>query len=247
MAAFLELKDICKNLPIGREPVQVLKNISFEVAAGELVCIIGKSGCGKTTLLKTIAGLEKQTSGQILLSGQALNGPGRDRGMIFQEPRLFPWLTLEDNIAFGLKGHVSKAARHKTVTGLLEIVGLKDYAKAWPGQLSGGMAQRAAIARALAVDPKILLLDEPFAALDALTRSKLQKDFLDLWQNTLKTCIHVTHDLDEALTLGQRIIILHSNPGRIVDIISLPLPYPRSPEDPELKSVKKRLLSLFVD
>ncbi|KLU65111.1 aliphatic sulfonates import ATP-binding protein SsuB [Desulfosporosinus acididurans] len=245
MAAFLELKEISKNYTIGSEQIWALRDLSFEVASGELICIIGKSGCGKTTLLRIIAGLEKQTSGEIILNGQALKDTGRERGMVFQEPRLFPWLTLEENIAFGIKGRMSRELNYKTVADLMEMVGLTGFARAWPSQLSGGMAQRAAIARALAVDPAILLLDEPFSALDALTRSKLLTDFLHLWQRTHKTCIHVTHDVNEALTLGQKIIILPSNPGRIGDVISLPFPYPRSLENPELRAIKERVLSQF--
>ncbi|MGC7872791.1 ABC transporter ATP-binding protein [Desulfosporosinus sp. SYSU MS00001] len=246
MAAFLKLKEISKDYTIGSKRIRALRDLSFEVTSGELICIIGKSGCGKTTLLRIIAGLEKQTSGEIILNGQDLKDTGRERGMVFQEPRLFPWLTLEANIAFGIRGRMSRESEYKTVADLMEMVGLKGFAKAWPSQLSGGMAQRAAIARALAVDPAILLLDEPFSALDALTRTKLQTDFLHLWQRTQKTCIHVTHDVDEALTLGQKIIIMHSNPGRVGDVISLPFPYPRSLENLELRAIKERILSLFI-
>lgn len=246
MATFLKIDGITKHFKLGKGQVQALENIHFEVASGELICLIGSSGCGKTTLLRIIAGLEKQTSGQILLDGKVIKATGRERGMVFQEPRLFPWLTLEENVAFGIKGRVKKKLLHRKVQELLEMVGLSHFSKAWPSQLSGGMAQRAAIARALAADPQILLLDEPFAALDAQTRAKLQTDFLRLWQPKKKTCIHVTHDIDEALLLGQRIIVMHPSPGRISEIITIPFTYPRCPNEPNFIAMKKRILDLFV-
>jgi len=246
MANFLEIKGITKHFKLGKGQIQALQDIHFEVKSGELICLIGTSGCGKTTLLRIIAGLEKQTSGQILLNGKTIEATGRERGMVFQEPRLFPWLTLEENVAFGIKGLYEKKLLQTIVQELLEIVGLSDFAKAWPNQLSGGMAQRAAIARALAADPLILLLDEPFASLDAQTRTKLQTDFLNLWQSTHITCIHVTHDIDEAIILGQRIIVMHPSPGRIREIISVPLPYPRCPDDLDFMVLKKKLRNLLM-
>ena len=246
MAIFLEIKGITKFFRLGRKQILALADIHFEVAKGELICLIGPSGCGKTTLLRIIAGLEEQTSGQILLNGNVIASTSPERGIIFQEPRLFPWLTLEENVAFGIKGCYEKKLLQTVVQELLEIVGLSDFAKAWPFQLSGGMAQRAAIARALAADPLILLLDEPFAALDTQTRSKLQTDFLNLWQSTHKTCIHVTHDIDEALILGQRIIVMNPSPGRIREIIPVPFPYPRCPDDPDFIVLKKELRHLFL-
>ncbi|MCO5384911.1 MAG: ABC transporter ATP-binding protein [Desulfosporosinus sp.] len=246
MANFLEIKTITKYFNIANGQIKALENINFEVASGELICLLGPSGCGKTTLLRIIAGLEKQESGQILLNGQTIDASGPERGMIFQEPRLFPWLTVEENVGFGIKGRYGKKLLQTIVQELLQIVGLSNFAKAWPSQLSGGMAQRAAIARALAADPLILLLDEPFAALDAQTRTKLQTDFLSLWHSTHKTCIHVTHDIDEALILGQRIIVMHPTPGRIKKIIPNPFPYPRCPDDPDFITLKKELRDSFL-
>lgn len=246
MANFLEINKISKHFKLGKGQLRALEDIHFKVAKGELICLIGTSGCGKTTLLRIIAGLEKQSSGQILLDGQTIEGTGRERGMVFQEPRLFPWLTLEENIAFGIKGRVEKKVLRDIVQELLEMVGLSDFAQAWPKQLSGGMAQRAAIARALTADPLILLLDEPFAALDAQTRTKLQTDFLKLWQSTHKTCIHVTHDIDEALILGQRIIVMQPSPGSIREIIPVPFSYPRDPDEPAFITLKKQIRNLFV-
>ncbi len=246
MSKLLEIKGISKHFKLGKGQIQALEDIHVDVVKGELICLIGASGCGKTTLLRIIAGLEKQTSGQILLNCKVIDATGRERGMVFQEPRLFPWLTLEENIAFGIKGRVDKKVLQGIIQDLLEMVGLSDFAKAMPNQLSGGMAQRAAIARALAADPLILLLDEPFAALDVQTRTKLQTDFLKLWQTTHKTCIHVTHDIDEALILGQRIIVMHPSPGRIREIIPVPFPYPRCPDDPDFIAMKKKLRDLFI-
>ena len=246
MENFLEIQGITKFFKLGEGQIQALKDIHFEVTSGELVCLVGSSGCGKTTLLRILASLEKQTTGQILLNGQVVEFTGRERGMVFQEPRLFPWLTLEENIAFGIKGRVEKKVLRNIVQELLEMVGLSDFAKATPNQLSGGMAQRAAIARALASDPQILLMDEPFAALDAQTRTKLQADFLKLWQSTHKTCILVTHDIDEALILGQRIIVMQPSPDSIREIIPVPFPYPRCPDDPDFAALKKKLRDLFT-
>lgn len=246
MANFLEINGITKHFTLGKGQIRALEDIYFEVAKGELICLIGSSGCGKTTLLRIIAGLEKQTSGQILLDGRVIDDTSRERGMVFQEPRLFPWLTLEENVAFGIKGRVKKKILRIIVQELLEMVGLSDFAKATPNQLSGGMAQRAAIARALAADPQILLLDEPFAALDAQTRTKLQTDFLKLWQSTHKTCIHVTHDIDEALILGQRILVMPPSPGSILEIIPVPFTYPRCPDEPDFITMKKKIRNLFT-
>ncbi|ODA39850.1 ABC transporter ATP-binding protein [Desulfosporosinus sp. BG] len=241
MANFLVLDGITKQFKLDKGQVQALEDIHFEVAKGELICLIGSSGCGKTTLLRVIAGLEKQTSGRVLLEDKEIETTGRERGMVFQEPRLFPWLTLEENVAFGIKGRVEKKILQRIVQQLLEMVGLSDFAKATPKQLSGGMAQRAAIARALAADPQILLLDEPFSALDTQTRSKLQTDFLKLWQSTHKTCIHVTHDIDEALILGQRIMVMQASPGRITAIFPVSFSYPRCPDEPDFIALKKKL------
>jgi ABC-type nitrate/sulfonate/bicarbonate transport system ATPase subunit len=245
MGNFLEIDGISKYFKLANARIQALENIRFEVTEGELICLIGSSGCGKTTLLRIIAGLEKQTSGQVLLDGQVVDTTGRERGMVFQEPRLFPWLTLEENVGFGIKGRVDKKILSGIVQELLEMVGLSDFSKARPNQLSGGMAQRASIARALAADPRILLLDEPFAALDTQTRSKLQMDFLKLWQSKPKTCIHVTHDIDEALILGQRILVMQPSPGRICEIFSIPFTYPRNPNAPNFIAMKKKLLNHF--
>ena len=241
MAHFLELRNVSKFFPLGKGQIQALADVSFTAEEGEFICLMGSSGCGKTTILRTIAGLEKQTSGQVLLSGREITGTGRERVLVFQEPRLFPWLTLEENIAFGIKGRVEETRIRQIVQDMLQMIGLKDFAQAAPYQLSGGMAQRTAIARALASEPLILLMDEPFSALDAQTRADLQADFLRLWQISRKTCIHVTHDIDEALILGQKIILMETAPGRIRDVVKVPFPYPRAPDDPEFLALKKKI------
>ena len=241
MVPFLELQNIFKHFPLGKGQLQALADVSMSVAEGELICLVGSSGCGKTTLLRIIAGLEKQTAGRVLLKDREIAGCGRERILVFQEPRLFPWLTLEENIAFGIKGRVEKNLLRRIVQDLLQMIGLEDFAQATPNQLSGGMAQRAAIARALAADPLILLMDEPFSALDTQTRGELQADFLRLWQITRKTCIHVTHDIDEALILGQKIIVMQTAPGRIREMIPVPFPYPRCPDNPEFLVLKKKI------
>ena len=245
MADFLELRNISKYFTVRQGQLHVLDDVSFAVDEGELVCLLGSSGCGKTTTLRIIAGLEKQTSGEVLLNSRKISGTSRERILVFQEPRLFPWLTLEENIAFGIKGHVEKNRLRQIVQDLLQTIGLQDFAQAMPHQLSGGMAHRAAIARALAADPLLLLLDEPFAALDAQTRAELQADFLRIWQISQKTCIHVTHDIDEALILGRKIIIMGTSPGSIREIIPVPFPYPRCPDDPEFLALKKQIRTFY--
>lgn len=245
MPSFLELVNVTKNFKRGYDHLNVLDQVNFEIQFGELVCLLGSSGCGKTTILRLIAGLERATAGEILLEGDLITTPSLSRGMVFQEPRLFPWLTVEDNIAFGLKGRERKSIIQSTVLDLLNLVGLSDFAKALPCQLSGGMAQRVALARSLATSPKILLLDEPFSSLDIQTRTALQTELLHLWKHTNKTCLHVTHDIEEALLLGQRIIIMQKLPGKVVEIIEVPFPYPRRSDDKDFIELKKSILSLY--
>lgn len=247
MPKFLELVNVSKTFKLGVDHLNVLDNINFEVHLGELVCILGSSGCGKTTLLRLIAGLERVTAGEILLKGETISNPGPSRGMVFQEPRLFPWLTVEENIAFGLKGRVKRSIRQSTVLELLNLVGLKDFAKALPCQLSGGMAQKVALARSLASSPELLLLDEPFSSLDIQTRTCLQTELLHLWKQTNKTCLHVTHDIEEAILLGQRVIIMQKSPGKIAEIIEVPFPYPRRLEDTDFIKLKTRILSSYCN
>lgn len=213
--------------------VQALADVSFDVAPGEFVCIVGPSGSGKTTLFRIIAGLESPTDGAVYLDGTRVTEPGPNMGIVFQEYHLFPWLTARANIAFGLdKRGVPAAERDKRVQDLLDLVGLEDFADAYPKELSGGMKQRVGIARALAVDPDLLLMDEPFGAVDAQTRVDLQDELLELWVATGKTILFVTHDVEEAVTLADRIVIMGSEPGTVTEIIDVELKRPRSRSDP---------------
>lgn len=216
MARLLVINGLTKYFKSPRIQIRVFDGITFSVDKGEFVCLLGPSGCGKTTLLRILAGLENQSGGSILIHGREVKGPGYERAIVFQEPRLFPWLTVEDNIAFGLKGRVPTYQHEDIVHECLELIGLEEFAKVFPHELSGGMAQRVSIARALAINPEILLLDEPLSALDALTRIRLQEELIKLWSKTGKTMIMVTHDLEEALQLGQRVLIMSSAPGRII-------------------------------
>ena len=207
-----------------------LSRVSFEVRKREFISVIGPSGCGKSTLIRILAGLDYPTSGTVRLDGRAVQGPGADRGMVFQAYTLFPWLTVKKNVMFGLKMKgVASAAAEQMATEWLGVVGLSDAADKYPGQLSGGMKQRVAIARALANEPRILLMDEPFGALDAQTRCSMQAHLLRIWEAVDVTVLFITHDLEEAVYLSDRIVVLGANPGRIVEIIDVPVARPRSP------------------
>jgi NitT/TauT family transport system ATP-binding protein len=226
----LEVRGLGKQFATGSGVIDALRDVSFKVHRRELVCVIGPSGCGKSTLIRILAGLETLSSGQVLVDGQPVSGPGRDRGMVFQGYSLFPWLTVKRNVMFGpeMSGHP-----HNVAEGMarqwLELVGLSDFADAYPHQLSGGMRQRVAIARALVNEPRILLMDEPFGALDAQTRAKMQSHLLDIWKNLDITVLFITHDLDEAIYLADRILVLKAHPGEVQEIVEVPVPRPRSP------------------
>jgi NitT/TauT family transport system ATP-binding protein len=227
-------------------PTRALEPIDLTIADNDFITILGPSGCGKSTLLRIVAGLDTASSGQVLLDGEPVTKPGPDRGMVFQSYTLFPWLTVADNIAFGLKRKgVAPAEQRRTVAGYMERVGLTGFENHWPKQLSGGMQQRTAIARALANDPKMLLLDEPFGALDNQTRALMQEMLLGIWERDRKTVLFVTHDIEEAIFLGTRVIVMSARPGRIKADITVPLPYPRSYKlktTPEFTALKERLV-----
>lgn len=222
--------------------VEALKEINFSCSRGQFTTVVGPSGCGKTTLLRIIAGLEQASLGEVYFEGQLIDGPGEDRAVVFQEPRLFPWLTVEQNVSFGITNKKSALEVESTVEKTLNLVGLGAFRKAYPYELSGGMAQRVAIARAFAFEPKALLMDEPFSALDAQTRSRLQIELLGLWRKTEKTIILVTHDIDEALLLSQKIIIMTPSPGMIKEILEVPLTYPRNRDSLEFVNLRKYIL-----
>jgi NitT/TauT family transport system ATP-binding protein len=236
----LRVQNVCKtftrrNSAGDREHVPVLRNINFEVPQGEIVSLIGESGCGKTTLLRIIQGLVRFDSGSVWVDGASVSGPGRDRGFVFQHASLLPWRTARQNVEFGLElQRLPKAERTRRAGALLELVGLGHAAEQYPHQLSGGMQQRIGLARALAIDPAILLMDEPFSALDAQTRELLQAELLHIHQETHKTTLFVTHDLDEAIYLSDRVVILAAKPGRVARVIVVPFEHPR-PDLAELR------------
>lgn len=212
-----------------RESIKVFEDISLTIEKGEFICFLGPSGCGKTTLLNILAGLETATSGTVTVDGTAVEGPHPSRGMVFQQYALFPWLTVRDNIGVGLKFQgMDKQVSKQIVQTLMEKMGLSEFGKAYPRELSGGMMQRVAIARAYAPDPGILLMDEPFGALDAQTKSILQEDLLRIWEESQKTVVFVTHDVDEAVFLASRIMVMSRRPGRIHCEFKIDLPHPRN-------------------
>jgi NitT/TauT family transport system ATP-binding protein len=224
----------------------VLENLSLNVKDKEFVCILGSSGCGKTTLLRMIAGLDTAESGTIVLDGEEIKGPNPKVGMVFQEYSLFPWRTVIDNIAFGLEMRgVPKEERYKVAEKYLELVNLAQFRDSFPSELSGGMRQRVAVARALALDPVLLLMDEPFGALDAQTRNKLQIELLEIWEKTKKTVVFITHSVDEAVFLSDRIVVLTPRPGRICQVYEIRLPRPRDRTSPEFAELRREVLDLI--
>lgn len=241
----LLVKNICKIYEADDgNGVKALQNIDIEVNDKEFVCIIGPSGCGKTTLLRIIAGLEKPDSGSVTLNNETILAPGPDRGMVFQEYSLFPWRTVLKNITFSLElKKIPKAERNKIANEYLELVGLEKFADSYPHELSGGMKQRVAIARALVNDPKILLMDEPFGAVDAQTRNRLQQELLKIWEKEQKTIMFITHSVDEAVFLADRVVVFTARPGKIKEIIDIDLPRPRDRTSLEANIVRERLLS----
>lgn len=218
--AIIKVEHLNKQFIVDKKPIQVLKDINLEVKKGEFITIVGHSGCGKSTLLKIICGLVGYEDGVVERNGHAVDGPGPMCGMVFQDHRLLPWLKIKDNVGFGLKD-LSKEEKEERVRKHLEMVGLKGFENSYPSQLSGGMSQRAAIARGLANNPSILLLDEPFGALDALTRIQMQKEILRIQEEEKTTMVMVTHDIDEAIYLGDRIVVMSARPGEIKEIIKV--------------------------
>ena len=220
----LRIQDLGKQFGEGKARKTVLENISFRMQSGDFTALVGSSGSGKTTILRLIAGLEEPSSGRILVDGEPVRGPGPDRGMVFQKYSLYPWLNAADNVAFGMRMQGSKATEIRERTAyFLEVVGLQDAAAKLPRELSGGMQQRVAIARALATDPSVLLLDEPFGALDLQIRESMQDFLLNLWHRTGLTVLLITHDVEEALVLAQRVHVLAPNPGRIIRSLDVTL------------------------
>ena len=241
----LEAKKLSQVFGAGKARRTVLNQLDLKIHKREFICVIGQSGCGKSTFSRVVAGLDDYTSGELLVDGQPIHGPSPERGMVFQGYTLFPWKTVKENVMFGpkMKGqsHVTAEAHARE---WINIIGLEKYENHYPNELSGGMKQRVAIARALVNEPKILLMDEPFGALDPHTRQKMQRHLMDLWQNIDITIVFVTHDMDEAILLADRIVALKANPGEIKEIIEVDLPRPRSPElllTPEFKRLRERV------
>lgn len=240
----LRLKNIGKKFQNQHTSLEVLKDINLTVHPGEFVSILGTSGCGKSTLLRLLVGLDTDYSGEISLGGKPVTGPDLKRGIVFQEHRLLPWLTVFDNIAIALKNAaISTAEKKDLVQQHIELVGLKGFEQAWPHQLSGGMSQRVAIARALVNRPEVLLLDEPFGALDAMTRAYLQQELQAIWRKENITMILVTHDVEEAVFLADRIVIMEPNPGRIKRILVGPGAHPRDRNSAQVNTVKRLALA----
>ena len=243
----LEIKAIEKIFSIGNEYLQVLEKINCSIEKGEFISIVGPSGCGKSTLIRMIAGLDHPTIGSISLRGKEIKAPSLNIGMVFQEARLFPWLSVRKNIEFGITDKtVSRKEKKERAEKIIELVGLKGFSKALPKQLSGGMQQRCNIARSLINTPEILLLDEPFGALDAFTRMNMQQELLKIWKQQENTMILVTHDIDEAIFLSTRILIISERPGKIKDIIEVNLEGQRDRSSSEFMEIRKRIMkSLF--
>jgi NitT/TauT family transport system ATP-binding protein len=245
----LRVNKLDKLFQAGKQTVTALKQISFQTHRREFLCIIGPSGCGKSTLIRILAGLETHSGGEVLLDGRPVNGPGRERGMVFQGYTLFPWLTVRKNVMFGLRMNgINRADAGKQADEWLGLIGLQKFADAYPHQLSGGMKQRVAIIRALVNHPRILLMDEPFSALDAQTRARMQSYLLEIWKKVDITVIFITHDLDEAIFLADRILVLSAHPGEVQELIEVPLERPRRAEQfesPEFRAMKARLEALI--
>ena len=232
----------------GTAAVAALQDISTTVPEGQFLCLLGPSGCGKSTLLNAIAGFTPLTDGRITMGGKAVTQPGPDRGMVFQEYALFPWMTVEDNVRFGLdiKG-VPKPEATIAVDRIVATLGLSDFRKRYPKDLSGGMRQRVAIARILALDPPVMLMDEPFGALDALTRRTLQDELLRIWSEYRKTIVFVTHSIEEAIYLADRILVMTYRPGRIKRDVTVPMPRPRDPASQDFNAIKRELGALVME
>ena len=246
-AGTLHIGGLSKQYQVKGQPLPVLDDITLTIAPGEFVSIVGSSGCGKSTLLRLVVGLENDYQGEVLLDGQRIVGTSLDRGIVFQEHRLFPWLTVEQNIALGLlNAKFTESEKSQSVREHIALVGLAGFESAYPHQLSGGMSQRVAIARALVNRPEVLLLDEPFGALDALTRAHLQQELHRIWRAESITMILVTHDVEEAVFLGEKVVVMEPRPGRIRRIVPVELAYPRDRVGAPFARIKEDVLAEFA-
>ena len=243
MSIDLSIRNVSHSFALQGGPLPVLHDISLDITAGSFVSLLGPSGCGKSTLLRLIAGLDLPTSGDILAGGQRVRGPGPSRILAFQDATLFPWANVWNNVATGLAARHELKGREREIDAALNLVRLGGFAKAYPHQLSGGMAQRAALARALVNAPQVLLLDEPFGKLDALTRMGLQDELLAIWNRTGFTGVLVTHDVEEAILLSSRVVVLSDRPARVLEVFDVNEPFPRRRDDPAIVKLRSRILA----
>ncbi|MBF1014381.1 MAG: ABC transporter ATP-binding protein [Lachnospiraceae bacterium] len=243
----LKLKDVSKSFSRvdSTEVTNAVTDVNISMFNGEFVSLVGTSGCGKSTILRMIAGLIAPTTGEITINGDKITAPGPDIGMVFQKPTLFPWLTVEDNVAFSLKMQGKLKEGMEDVHRLINVIGLEKFKKDYPGQLSGGMAQRVALARAMISKPKILLMDEPLGALDAFTRMNMQNEILDMWQVNKQLVVMVTHDIDEAIHMSSRILVMEAHPGRIREEIKIDMDYPRNRSSSSFVEYRNHILDLL--
>ncbi|GHV91941.1 ABC transporter ATP-binding protein [Spirochaetia bacterium] len=242
----IRIKDVYKSFPQEEGPdIVVLNNISLDFESGEFVSLIGPSGCGKSTLLRIIAGLAQPDSGELDLDGDKIREPGYERGLVFQDPTLFPWKTIYENIAFGLRARGVYRQEKHNIPEFFKLVGLENFEKSYPHHLSGGMAQRASLARALVNNPKVLLLDEPLGALDAFTRMNMQDEILKIWERRGMTSIMVTHDVDEAIYMADRIVVMSARPAKIEQVIKVEIGRPRQRDDPDFLELRAKILQIL--
>ena len=244
----IEIRNVKIVFPIKNSSIEVLKNVDLKIADGEIISIVGGSGCGKSTLLRIISGLDTATDGEVVIDGKQVDGSSKkDIGVVFQEPRLFPWSTVEKNIEFGITDKLTKEEKKERVKYYIDLVGLTGFEKALPHQLSGGMQQRVNIARSLINEPKALLLDEPFGALDAFTKINLQNEVLKIWEKKKTTLIIVTHDIDEAVYMGNRVVVMSSKPGVVKKVIPVELPRKRNRTGSDFAYIRRKVFAEFFE
>lgn len=244
-ATKVDVRGVSMEFPTKSGPLQVLEDIDLQVAEGEFVCLLGPSGCGKSTLLNTIAGFETPTAGRVTIDGEAVTGPDPRRVFVFQEYGIFPWASVWDNVALGLHAETNKVAKARTIQETIDLVGLTGFEKAYPMELSGGMKQRVEVARALAVSPDVIFMDEPFGALDSLTRLTMRAEMIRIWSQQRPTILFVTHDVDESVQLAERVVVMSARPGRVAEIVPVDLPHPRDLGSAEYGRIKNQLYELL--
>ena len=244
--AALDCQSVCLDYSLAGRQVRALQDVTVAVEKREFVSLLGPSGCGKSTLLNVVAGFLKPSGGRVLVEGREVSEPGRDRGVIFQDHALFPWMTARQNIGYGLQASgAPRDVRDQKVNELIELVGLRGFEHAFPSQLSGGMRQRVAVSRALATSPSILLMDEPFSAIDEQTRQGLREEFLRIWQKTGQTVLLVTHSIEESVIMSDRVVVMGTKPGRVIDVVNVDLPRPRDETSADFMRLRRRIGGLL--